>query len=152
MSRRAFLLLISLLAFSPSVRAGAWGVGSFDNDDALDWAAECAASRDLSVVSTALNSALKSGYLEAPQASAAIAAAEVIAAALGRPSSKMPKQLFAWVRAQPQDAVLKLSALAQKAISRILGDHQSELRELWKDTKEFSAWQTSLKDLLVRLK
>lgn len=65
--------------------AGAWGVGSFENDDAADWSSACSQSLGIGPVVRALNDVFSPGYLEAPQAAEAIAAAEVVAAALGRP-------------------------------------------------------------------
>src|SRR5688572_25986973 len=109
MNRRDFLFLGLCLASSPAARAGAWGVGSFDNDDALDWIGLCARSSDPQVVSSALNTALKGGYLQAPEGSAAIAAAEAVAAALGRPSSKLPKELAVWVTSQQKETLAKFA-------------------------------------------
>ena len=66
---------------------GAWGFGSFDNDDAADFLADATESGDLSLVRGALDNVLTSTeYVEAPDASQAIAAAEIVAAALGRPT------------------------------------------------------------------
>jgi hypothetical protein len=151
MKRRDFIFLALCLGVSPSVRAGAWGTGSFDNDDALDWAAQCARSRDSKLVSAALNTVLKSDYLEAPEASAAVAAAEVVAAALGRASPKLPKELAVWVSSQPNDSFTKLAPIAHKAVTRVLRGPKSELQELWKDSKDFSNWQKSMTELLARL-
>jgi hypothetical protein len=49
---------------------GAWGVGTFENDDACDYAAEIANSSNLSRIEASLDHVLKSGaaYLEAPEA------------------------------------------------------------------------------------
>ena len=80
--------------------AGAWGEGSFDNDDALDWVAECVKSATPAPVLAAVDAAVRSKYVEAPAGSAAVAAAEVVAAALGKPSSNMLAELRAWIQLQ----------------------------------------------------
>ncbi len=60
---------------------GAWGVGTFENDDACDYAAEVASSSDLSKIEASLDVVRKAGgaYLEAPQAAEALAAADIVA-------------------------------------------------------------------------
>ena len=60
---------------------GAWGTGVFDNDTACDWVGELVESSDLSRIETTLDNVLQagSGYLEAPEAEEALAAAEVVA-------------------------------------------------------------------------
>ncbi len=64
---------------------GAWGTGSFDNDDAADLLTEVTGDGDLSLVREVFdNVPTSTEYVEAPDASQAIAAAEIVAAALGR--------------------------------------------------------------------
>jgi hypothetical protein len=60
---------------------GTWLVDSFGNDDACDWADGLEEVSDLSLVEDAINAVLAFGneYVEAPEATAAIAAIEVIA-------------------------------------------------------------------------
>jgi len=74
MNRRNFIAFASLSAFMSYAKAGAWESDSFDNDEALDWADQCAQSKGTSLISATLNAALINGYLEAPACSAAIAA------------------------------------------------------------------------------
>lgn len=65
---------------------GAWGVGSFENDNAVDWTYGLEGKSDLSFIETTLDKVLNWGasYLEAPDAEEAIAAAEAVARLLGR--------------------------------------------------------------------
>ena len=66
---------------------GAWGLGSFENDGACDFLADATESGDLTLLREALDNVLTSTeYVEAPDACNAIVAAEIIAAALGRPT------------------------------------------------------------------
>ena len=63
---------------------GAWGHGSFQNDSAMDWLDELPGS-DRAMVREALERVVgASGYVEVDDGSAALAAAELIAAAHGK--------------------------------------------------------------------
>ena len=120
MKRRDFVLLLMLSAIAPLAKAGAWESGSFDNDDAQDWAAQCARSKGSVFVSSTLSAVLAEGYVEAPECSAAIAAAEVVAAAKGRPSASLPKELSVWLAQQQKNEITKLAPVASKAMLRVL--------------------------------
>ena len=66
---------------------GTWGTGSFENDDAADFMIDVLDSGDLSLIREALDNVLTSTeYVEAPDATLAIVAAEIVAAARGRPT------------------------------------------------------------------
>jgi hypothetical protein len=152
MNRREFVLLAVTAAVTSLVRAGAWESDSFDNDDALDWASQCARSDGPAFVSVALNAALADGYLEAPECSMAVAAAEVVAASKGRPSRSLPKELSPWLGQQRASDIAKLAPIAVKSVSRILNGPKSELQELWQENKkEYPAWRRHMKGLIARL-
>ena len=132
---------------------GAWGYGSFDNDDAADFLAEVAQGGDASLLHEAIDNVVTSTeYVEAPDACQAIVAAEVIAAALGRATSAAEQQdaLRAWVmRVRPRiDEALVTSA--GDALARILAPN-SELRELWEDSDDFAAWRATVAELRQQL-
>ena len=153
MNRRDFLALAALSAFVPCAKAGAWEAGSFDNDDALDWASQCARSKGISLISATLNAALTKNYLEAPECSAAVAAAEVVAASKGKAVNSLPKELASWVEQQQKGEIAKLAPVATKAVSRILNGPKSELQELWQENKkDFPSWKSHMQNLLARLK
>ena len=78
------LCLASAIAF-----AGAWGPGSFDNDDALDWVQRCLQSTGAAVVAPTLRTAAQAGPLDAQDAAMAIVAAEIVAAARGKPNMNL---------------------------------------------------------------
>ena len=128
---------------------GAWSHEPFGNDDALDWIDGLEGAMDLSKIDEALDRALEAdGYLEAPEASQAVAAVEVIAKLLGKgtQSDSYAKGADKWVRSvslMPSPALL---AKAQQALQRVLGAH-SELRELWQESGDDSEWQASIKAL-----
>jgi hypothetical protein len=129
---------------------GAWDVGSFDNDDAEDWAAEFEEAPSMSSVIESLERAITSRYVEAPEGSIAIAAAEVIAAVAGSASPSLPAGIAAWAAKQPRQDGLDQLALARKAVARVAMGKSSELRELWEDSTP-AEWQAAIADLEERL-
>ncbi len=127
---------------------GAWGTGSFENDDALDFLAGLDEEEDTDAVLDALDAVADADYLEAPEASVAVAAAEVVAAMLGKPAPRLPKELAAWARTQGAPEPELLTA-ATKALNAVL--EKSELKDLWDDSEETERWVTGVKALLARL-
>lgn len=132
---------------------GAWGVGSFENDDAGDFLGDVTESGDLSLVREALDNVLTSTeYVEAPDACQAIVAAEVIAAALGRATLAAQREegLVGWLRSVRPKVDAELVARARDALGKISSEN-SELRELWEETDDFSEWQASVDELGLQL-
>src|SRR5262249_13924060 len=87
-------------------------------------------------------------YLEAPEASMGIAAAEVVAALLGKLAAKLPDEVTSWLvgKKPPKPALVKK---AQRVVERILKD--SELKELWAESEDSAKWQQEIEGLLQRL-
>jgi len=148
--RHAFLIAVLLAPFA--ARAGAWGSGSFENDDALEWVADCVRTSGGSSVATALTRVADARYMEAPEASVAVAAAEVVAAARGKASPKLPPDLWAWLQKQPKAEIAELAPSALKAMERVARGPSSELATLWKQSESHFAWQQGMQDLLARLR
>jgi Domain of unknown function (DUF4259) len=136
---------------SYGIHMGAWGPGSFENDDALDWLNELVEGSGLRPVSAALGRTTGE-YVEAPDASAAVAAAEIVAALMGRPLAGLPDEAKAWIRAHPARPAPALVEQARAAVRRVQTD--SELRELWEegDAETASAWHACMDDLARRLR
>lgn len=110
-------LVLAIFFLASNAGAGAWDAGPFDNDDALDWVWELESSVDLSAVEAALKAAANGGsYLEAPTGSAAIAAAEVVAALLGNPHPQLPDEIRSWVNDRSLAKDDKLVELARKRL------------------------------------
>lgn len=132
---------------------GAWGNGNFENDDALDWLQEFE-NGGAAAVAAALDhvTSLSEGdYLEAPEASMALAAAEIVAAARSGDSSGLPADARPMLTRHQQslsDAALLDSA--RRAVTRIL--QQSELKDLWEDGPDRQLWQDGVQSLLPRLR
>ena len=131
---------------------GAWGPGNFENDEALDWVFTLEEVEDLSAVKDALDAVQYSeeDYLDAWECSIALAAVEVLAALLGRPSEDLPEEVGAWVQAHRHLEVNRtLISEAENVISAVL--QGSELQDLWEETDEYSDWQAVVGDLRHRL-
>jgi len=129
---------------------GAWSHEPFGNDTATDWAYELEDCPDLSHIERALDRVLQCGdeYLEATEAEEAVAAVEVIAQLLGRPTQTdaYTETVKEWARqtsAKPSEA---LKSKARQVLTRVAGDN-SELRELWSESDDAQSWITSLQRL-----
>lgn len=128
---------------------GAWGIKTFENDDAGDWVWELEESDDLSVIEAALDAA-GGEYLESPQGSCILAAAEIILALKGRPRPDLPEEAAGWVAKHKTLDAGQLVSRALQAVDRVLGD-QSELKELWQETDDFAAWSEDVHQIRAAL-
>ena len=90
------------------------------------------------------------GYLEAPDCSIGIAAAEVVAALRQRPATKPPDEVVAFVTriGAPPSPALVSSAL--RALERI--KTKSELQELWDESDSRAEWHQAVAELEGRLR
>jgi hypothetical protein len=132
---------------------GAWGTGSFDNDDAGDFIQDIVGGGDLSLIHEVVDNVLTSTeYVEGPDASQVIAAAEVLAAALGRATraAQGDAALMRWLARLRPSVETGLVARTAAALSRILASN-SELRELWEDSDDFAEWRASVEELKSQL-
>lgn len=129
---------------------GAWGSGSFENDDALDWIGDLREGDSWLPVEQAFAALIADGveYREAPDCSAAIAAAEILAAAFGLPGDDLPDSARVWLKrmAKPHAG---LCAVAIEAIDAILDD--SELKDLWEESDSYEEWVADVHALRARL-
>ena len=130
---------------------GAWGTGSFDNDDAADWAYELEAASDLGPARQALSATMDTdGYLEIPEGACAVAAAAVVAAGFDGMLSGLPEQVVEWVDDHPDIASRGDARLAIDALERVVSE-ESELRNLWDDAPEGPRWAEEIDKLRHRL-
>ena len=127
---------------------GAWGYLPFENDDALDWLDELDGG-GAEVVRQALSRA-GDRYVEAPDGSVALAAAEVTSASQGNPLGELPENVTDWVTAHGAAITAEDVEMALEAVERVAGE-RSELAELWEDADE-PKWRESLEDLMERLR
>ena len=125
---------------------GAWGTSFHENDDAADWLADFGDAPGWSTVDEAL--ACGDDYLEAPECSNALAAAEVVAAGIGKPSPHLDAAIAEWASRAPDEAEQR-HAKAAEVVTRIRDD--SELSELWQEADEYPDWQQAVNETLSRL-
>jgi hypothetical protein len=131
---------------------GAWGAGTFENDDAMDWVYELAETDDDTLLVESLHAAArhpKDEYLEVPICARALAAAEVVAALTDGIDSVLPDEAREWVRGYTHVIDRRHVPLALQAIGRIRGD--SELKGLWDDSDDEGAWYAVLTQLESRM-
>ena len=125
---------------------GAWGHQFDENDDAADWLGEFSDSPAWDACAAAF-SAIDGDYVEAPECSCAIAAAEVVAAGLGKPSDRLDDAIIDWAT-EHADGAPSLKNAAVAALLRIRND--SELAELWNEG-DADEWLATIDDLNSRL-
>lgn len=132
---------------------GTWGEGHFENDDALDWGWSLETDRDASAIGAALEPAAnveEAAEIQTREACRALAAAAVVAAAVGRPTSdELPDEARAWLRERAGAVDAQLIESAQQAVARVR--RASELRDLW-DEAGADEWLTRVDDLQLHLR
>jgi hypothetical protein len=128
---------------------GAWGEGVLENDAALDWLGDLEDQPQLETVTIALSVAADGDhYLDADEGSAALVAAEIVAARLGRPVEEPDGRLAALAQRWPELA--DHAALATRAVERVGDGERSELADLWAEA-ENDEWPRVVADLRMRL-
>jgi uncharacterized protein DUF4259 len=126
-----------------------WGTGSFENEDAASWLTELRTITVDDLTRILVRAADDPGYLEAPAAGIAVAAAEVVAA-LNRSSAEgVPSQVVEWVEKNPQPPTPELKALGIRALERVR--RNSELKDLWLEADGLNEWIAAIQDLQTRL-
>ena len=131
---------------------GAWGEKAFENDSALDWLAEfegqgVPALR--SILSTVAQTE-EDDHLDMDDGAPAIAAAEIVAAALGHGRDRVPQRVNTWLDANAGAILAEDVVPARRAVERVLAAN-SELRALWDDSGPHTAWNADTRVLLIRL-
>ena len=148
---------------------GTDGPGSFQNDWALDWAADLCESEDTQPVRTALQQVVEHGgtkrsapsimerlrglkhhtdWLTAGVASRAIAAAETVATWRGHPPARVPDGVADWIQQHTSAFLPDLVSLARQAVAIVKTN--SELKDLWEEG-DATEWRECVEDLGRRL-
>ena len=128
---------------------GAWGTGSFENDDAADWVAGLGTIEPDDLTKILVQAADDPAYLEAPAASAAVAAGEVVAALNGSAAEGAPAAIVDWAKKYPQALTPELRAVAVRALERVR--RNSELKDLWLEADGLNEWIAAIRELQGRL-
>jgi hypothetical protein len=123
---------------------GAWGAGGFENDAALDFVATIESVDDL----VAAFAAKPGAKIDADTASTIIAAAECVAAMLGRPADDLPENLAVRLVGfgKPEAALLETT---RNHVSMVIS--HSELSELWAEADNPHAFNLAMTGLIDRL-
>src|SRR5512141_2070910 len=110
---------------------GAWGHRTFENDSALDWLGDLKDGEPGLVKETLARvaNAEAEDYLDVDDCCAALAAAELVAAALGHGDERLTQEARDWLRAHRDQVSALGTRLARRAVERV--HDSSELRELW---------------------
>jgi len=129
---------------------GAWGVGNFDNDTALDWIHELEKYDDLTFIEETLDS-IDEDYIETDDGEKALIVIEAIASLKGNFSkSSYSEDLNKWVETHPLKVSNSLLERAKFLLDIIISDN-SELKELWEETNQFDEWSKEIHLLAQRI-
>ena len=129
---------------------GAWGSGPFDNDDAMDFLGELSDAK-ASGREARSRQALEppGGYLEAREATEALAAAALLVAATNTLPSA-PEEVHELVATGGIPSTAADLESAKRALTRIVGE-ESEWRELWEEAGSLDEMTALCADLRSRL-
>lgn len=119
---------------------GAWGIGPFENDAALDWIGDLE-SDGVGAIDRALARTSGSDYADTDDASAAVAAAVIVAAGRGQYAADLPEEVAAWLQGHAREISVALIEQARGALRAVM---TSELQELWAETDELDAWEQTI--------
>ena len=128
---------------------GTWGEKTFQNDSALDWLSELEAqgASGLRAALTCAASTASDDYLDVDDGSAALAAAEIVAAAHSGKRERLTAAASSWLDAHAGAISAEDVVWTRRALRRVLADN-SELRSLWAHEE---SWSNSVGELLTRV-
>ena len=127
-----------------------WGTGSFENDDAQKFLSALNSKQPEDLKQILVHATDQVEYLEAPESSVVIAAAEVVATAKGSPPQTVPRQIEEWVGKIEGAPSAEMNELARRAVNKVR--LTSELKDLWHEAEGLNEWSTGLSDLEERLR
>ncbi len=127
---------------------GGWGTGSFENEDAQKFLGQLN-SVSVDDLRQMLARAADQDYLDAPESSAVIAAAEIVATARGNAPQAVPSQIAEWVGKIEGAPSAEMSEIARLAVYKVRTN--SELKDLWLEAGGLNEWNAALRELESRL-
>ena len=145
-----YCFLILVLMPSKYLLAGAWGVGSFENDSALDWVYELENSNSIAFISQTFDEVQGSGYLSVDACSAALAAAEIVASINSGSLSHLPPEAQVWASNHSGVITLELKDSASRATINCANSDISEVAQLWAESAS-DVWLSYISELQSRL-
>ncbi|EIF8963215.1 DUF4259 domain-containing protein [Vibrio parahaemolyticus] len=136
---------------------GAWSEDNFGNDSASDWIWELEKSKGVNTLLSPIQSVLNENeYLEVDICSEALAASEVIAAAITNDHTLLPDEARNWLNRKqgwligrkPQ-VTAGHAKQALRAVQKVLSN--SELQELWEEDGVNEKWRAIQNNLIAKL-
>lgn len=129
---------------------GTWGYYNFDNDAAADFAADFRDNHsEVTLLEALVAVAEEEDQIDGDAASEALAAAEIVAAILGKPSRDFPADLIPVIVKLDASESEDLREMAQQAVQAVA--NKSALQEMWAKNESANDWQQTQQDLLQRL-
>ncbi len=125
---------------------GAWGVGSFENDGALDYLASVE-EVGASLIAGSLGQPFVEPDLEMDDAIEVLVAAEIVAAIAAGKLDRLPDGAEEFLASLGDLSGLKAQAHAAVTIVR----DSSELGEVWSETDSHQKWLDDVNALIARL-
>lgn len=127
-----------------------WGVGIYENDDAMDWIYDLVESSSLSRVKKALDIVAQdhSGSLELADYRVALAAADIVAGLDGDMNPRLPEEAEEWINLMNRSA-FSLKDEAWEVVSEII--ENSKLRSKIEAGGNLPQWKEIMEGLLERL-
>jgi hypothetical protein len=126
-----------------------WGYYNFDNDLAADLAAKFRDTHSLGLLTEALADIPSAETIENEAAQEALAAAEIVAALLGKPAQELPADLLPLtVQLSPSESTT-FQELARAAVQAVA--KHSALQAHWGKSENKKDWQQLQQNLLQRL-
>ena len=129
-----------------------WGTGSFENEDAQSFLGRLNSMGVDDLRSTLTRAADQDDYLEEPESSIAVAAAEVVANFIAEErdaSRAVPREVADWISKNQISITPDLVDLARRAVERVRTN--SELKDLWLEADGLNEWSGALRELEGRL-
>jgi len=147
-----FIFILSVFYFEP-VLAGRWGVGNLDNDDSMDFLLEIVPDGEVGLLTRAFHVVLAAKpYPDDIQASRALAAAELIAASVGRPSANLPADCLEWATLHSPEVNKTLVRLALEAVDRITFESETLILMQEGEARELATWKENIESVKKRIR
>jgi hypothetical protein len=129
---------------------GAWGTRNFENDGSQDWVFDLIDNKDGGLVTDTLARIVNNNEkLEIQDCEEGLAAAEVVAALVSKPSEDFPEDPLDRLDVLNLIGTRVLRNQAIAAVNKILA--ASEMKNYWDTEGQTDAWLNVQNDLLKRL-
>ena len=146
-----YSISLILILFSNCCFAGAWGVGSFENDSALDWVYELESASSSKILKNAFYNVRGKKHLEVDSCSIALAAAEIVASLNEKKHSHLPSEVQTWITNNSIKPSKDLRDSATAALGSCTNSKISEIAQLWEESAK-SEWLSYTAKLQKRLR